>query len=436
MGPNIVYIHTHDTGRYVSPYGHAVPTPNLARLAREGMLFRKAHTAAPTCSPSRAALLNGNWPHENGMIGLVHRGARLKEPRQHLANVLGAAGYDCALIGLQHVAPQDGLGALGYGEVIEISGNKALDVGPAAAAWLERRKSDRPFFLSVGFFETHRVYPDAEPEDDPRYLAPPPGYPDTPDVRADTARLHTSLRSVDNAVGQVLAALAEAGQSDDTLVIFTTDHGLPWPEAKCNLGDAGTGVSLIMRGPSGFSGGKVIDALISQLDIYPTLMEVLGLSRPAWLRGKSLMPLVDGAVREIRSEIFAEVTCHAAVEPMRAIRTHEWLYIRRFDGGGLRVLPNVDDGDAKTLYLHHGWTANPPADRALYNIVLDPLERNNRIGEAGCAEVIAALDGRLHEWMLETGDPLLDPAWAPPSHFRLEDRSGGQGRDIPVQEPA
>lgn len=426
MGPNIIYIHTHDTGRYVSPYGHAVPTPHIARLAGEGVLFRTAHTAAPTCSPSRAALLNGNWPHENGMIGLVHRGARLLDPRQHLANVLSAAGFDSALVGLQHVAPQDELGALGYGEVIDLTANHARDVGPAAAAWLAGRSSDKPFFLSVGFFETHRVYPDADPADDPRYLTPPPGYPDTADVRGDTARLHTSLRSVDHAVGQVLAALAASGREKDTMVIFTTDHGLPWPEAKCNLGDAGTGVALIMRGPSGFSGGKVIDALVSQIDLFPTLMDVLGLERPTWLRGESLVPLVVGAAEEIRGEIFAEVTCHAAAEPMRAIRTKEWLYIRRFDGGGLRVLPNVDEGDAKTLYLHHGWTANPPATRALYNVVIDPLEKRNRIDDEDCAEIVAGLDGRLLEWMNATNDPLLDPEWAPPAHFRLEERGKGQ----------
>lgn len=420
MGLNIIYIHTHDTGRFVSPYGHAVPTPNLAGLAREGVLFRKAHSAAPTCSPSRAALLTGNWPHETGMIGLVHRGARLTDPRQHLANILGAAGFDCALVGLQHVAPQDELGALGYGEVINLGANHDRDVGPAAAAWLANRTSGKPFFLSVGFFETHRVYPDADPADDPRYLAPPPGYPDTADVRADTSRLHTSLRSVDDAVGQVLAALAASGLDSETLVIFTTDHGLPWPEAKGNLNDAGTGVALIMRGPSGFSGGRIVDALVSQIDIFPTLMDILGLARPAWLRGESLLPLVVGATKEIHSEVFAEVTCHAAAEPMRAIRTQEWLYIKRFDGGGPPVLANVDDGDAKTLYLRHGWATYPPAERALYNVILDPLERRNRVDDADCAEIVDALDGRLQAWMVATNDPLLDPDWTPPAHFRLE----------------
>lgn len=422
MGPNIIYIHTHDSGRYISPYGHPVPTPNLARLAREGVLFRNAHTVAPTCSPSRAALLNGNWPHENGMLGLVHRGARLSDPRQHLANVLSGTGYECALIGLQHVAPYDELGALGYGEVVQPPSNHAHEVGPAAADWIRNRTSDRPFFVSVGFIETHRVYPEADYQDDPRYILPPPGYPDTLHIREDTARLHTSLRSVDNAVGQVMAALVASGRAEDTLVIFTTDHGLPWPEAKCNLGGAGTGVSLILRGPGGFSGGKVVDALISQLDIFPTLMELAGMSWPSWLRGKSLLPLVQGEVDQIHQQIFSEVTCHAAYEPMRAIRTQDWLYIRRLDGGGFRVLPNVDDGDAKTLFVQAGWSDYALPEHALYNVRLDPLEKNNLFDDPRVSSIALDLESRLTHWMKETNDPLLEPNWAPPDHFRLDDR--------------
>ncbi|WP_158498640.1 sulfatase family protein [Martelella endophytica] len=422
MGPNIVYIHTHDSGRYVSPYGHAVPTPNIAQLAREGVLFRNAHTAAPTCSPSRAALLNGNWPHENGMLGLVHRGARLHTPGHHLAHVLREVGYDCGLIGLQHVAPQEDLGSLGYNEVEAPPSNHAQDVGPAAAKWLARRRSEKPFFLSVGFIETHRVYPDPDPREEPNYIAVPPGYPDTAENRLDTARLHTSLRSVDDAVGQVLAALAASGRAANTLVIFTTDHGLPWPGAKCNLGNAGTGVALVMRGPQGFAGGKVVDALISQLDIFPTVMELAGLGRPPWLRGLSVMPLVAGDVTEIRQEIFAEVTCHAAFEPMRAIRTHEWLYIKRLDGGRLRVLANVDDGPTKQLFVNHGWTSNPPRENALHNVMLDPQEQCNVIDDPRHVEIVKTLDARLNEWMRSTNDPLLDHTWRPPEHFRLEPR--------------
>src|SRR6476660_8683988 len=102
--PNLVYIHSHDTGRFVSPYGYAIATPNLQKLAESGVLFRKAFCAAPTCSPSRAALLTGQAPHSSGLIGLAHRGFALHDPAQHLAHTLKNAGYYGVLTGMQHVA--------------------------------------------------------------------------------------------------------------------------------------------------------------------------------------------------------------------------------------------------------------------------------------------------------------------------------------------
>ena len=136
--------------------------------------------------------------------------------------------------------------------------------------------------------------PNPTPADDPRYTLPPAPIPDTPETRLDTAAFHASARNLDRAVGQILDALDRNGLTGNTLVISTTDHGVAFPLMKCNLEDNGWGVSLIMRGPGGFSGGKVVDALISQLDIYPTLCDLAGVAHPAWLEGKSMLPIVRG----------------------------------------------------------------------------------------------------------------------------------------------
>lgn len=101
---NIIYMHTHDSGRYLEPYGYAIPTPNLMQLAREGVLYRNAYCAGPTCSPSRAALVTGMMPHSNGMIGLAHRGNSLTRPETHMAQYFGAQGYETVLSGIQHEA--------------------------------------------------------------------------------------------------------------------------------------------------------------------------------------------------------------------------------------------------------------------------------------------------------------------------------------------
>ncbi|KAF1048212.1 sulfatase family protein [Xylophilus sp.] len=423
---NFLYLHTHDTGRHVAPYGFAMPTPRIAQLAREGVLFRQAFSAAPVCSPSRAALLHGNWPHENGMIGLAHRGSRLNDASQHLANVLGDAGWQCVLVGEQHVAPPEGLAALGYHDVPPVASTRAADVAPAAVRWLRERDRSRSFFLSVGLHETHRPYPPpdpGEPADDPRYLAPPPGMPDTPAIRAEVAGLRRMARAADAAFGAVLDALRETGAADDTLVVLTTDHGLPWPGAKCTVGDAGTGVMLLVRGPGGFTGGKVVDAMVSQLDIFPTVCALAGLPRPPWLRGRSLVPLVDGSADALHEALFAEVTCHAAAEPMRSIRTPRWRYIRRFDGSDLRVLANVDAGAAKTLFIEHGWRRWLPETESLHDLVLDPGEHVNLAARPDHAQVLADLRARLADWMEQTGDPLLDPDWQPPAQIHVVPRT-------------
>ena len=133
-----------------------------------------------------------------------------------------------------------------------------------------------PFFLSVGFFETHREYFEPRSVRDFLYSAPLPNLPDTPEVRRDVASYKASARSLDQGVGSVLGALDEQGLDDSTLVILTTDHGLAFPGAKATLYDRGIGVLLLMRGPGGFHGGRVLDALVSHVDIYPTLCELAG----------------------------------------------------------------------------------------------------------------------------------------------------------------
>ncbi len=403
--PNILYLHSHDTGRYLKPYGFATPTPRIQQLASEGVLFRKAFSAAPTCSPTRAALLTGQCPHSNGMLGLAHRGFSMTDYRRHILYTLRDAGYRSILGGLQHIA--DKPERIGYDDLLNAKSNRVEDVAPAAARFLNGRPNG-PFFLDVGFFETHRAFPSPTPQDDPRYIQPPVPIPDTPATRSDMAGFHASARILDQGVGQVLDALELSGLAGNTLVISTTDHGLAFPDMKCNLMDAGFGVSLIMRGPGPFRGGKVFDAMVSHVDLFPTLCDVAELKHPAWLEGKSMLPLLRGETAEINQEIFAEVNYHAAYEPKRAVRTQRWKYIRRYSELGTPVLPNCDDGPSKSLWLEYGWRQHPVPREDLYDLVFDPAERRNLAGDAAFAPVLAEMRGRLQGWMTRTNDPLLE----------------------------
>jgi N-sulfoglucosamine sulfohydrolase len=413
MRPNILYLHSHDTGRYVQPYGYPVPTPNIQHLADQGVLFRQAFCAAPVCSGSRAALLTGQCTHATGMLGLAHRGYRLRYPERHIVNVLREAGYWTALVGEQHVSADPG--DLGYNHVVDLDSTRVSEVAPAATKLIARRAQENaPFFLSVGFFETHREFFEPSSIRDVLYSRPPENVPDNAQTRRDMASFRASARALDQGVGTVLNALEENGLADDTLVIMTTDHGLAFPDAKCTMYDRGIGVLLLIRGPGGFERGRVFDAVVSQLDLYPTICDVAGLDSPSWLEGTSLLPLVRGDVPQVHEEIFAEVTYHAAYEPQRAVRTDRYKYMRRYDTDHPgRVLANLDDSLTKDMLVAAGWgEVNPPTE-ALFDLWLDPSEGTNRIDDPALAGPLADLRTRLHDWMVRTEDPLLDGPVAP-----------------------
>ncbi len=404
---NIIYLHSHDTGRYLQPYGHAVPAPNLQRLAEEGVLFRKAFNAAPTCSPSRACLLTGQNAHGCGQLGLANRDFFLQHPERHLANFLRGHGYRTALCGFQHLVLDTR--TLGYEWIAEVNppGSGSARGTTAAAVEFINQAHDRPFFLTVGYFETHREFPEPTEEEDERYTLPPAPLPDTPQTRYDMASYKRMAKILDDQVGAVLEALEQAGLAEDTLFIYTTDHGLAFPAMKCTLTDHGMGVALIVRGPHGFGGGKVVDGMISQIDIYPTLCELLGVEPPEWLEGRSVLPLVAGTADEINEEIFAEVTYHAAYEPKRAVRTQRWKYIRRFDRWPTTTLPNIDDGPSKQYLLENGLAGRTVHQEALYDLVYDPNEACNLVNDPAYAEPLAEMRRRLWSWMERTDDPLL-----------------------------
>jgi N-sulfoglucosamine sulfohydrolase len=426
--PNIIYLHSHDTGRHLQPFGHAVPSPNLQRLASEGVLFRRAFSAAPTCSPSRAALLTGQCPHRNGMLGLAHRGFSMNDYRKHIVHTLRPAGYTSVLAGLQHIAVKPE--TIGFDEVLRPRTTAAADVTPGVIDFLNR-PHNQPFFLDAGFFETHREYPNPTSADDPRYTLPPTPIPDTPQTRLDMAGFHASARNLDNAVGKILDALDRNGLTGNTIVISTTDHGLAFPLMKCNLEDSGWGVSLIMRGPGGFSGGKVCDALISQIDVFPTLCDLVGIPHPAWLEGKSFLPVIRGDAKEINDEVFAEVTFHAAYEPKRAVRTQRWKYIRRYGDKHTPVLPNCDDGLSKSLWLEFGWKNMILPDESLYDLIFDPTEQHNVAADPALLPVLTDMRDRLERWMRRTQDPLLNGPVPAPHGAQMNNPNGISPKEKP-----
>lgn len=401
--PNILYIHSHDTGRYIKPYGYDIPTPNLMSLAEKGVLFRQAFTTAPTCSPSRASLLTGQYPHNNGQLGLVNRGFEIEDTDKHIVNTLKKNGYNSALIGMQHIRKDPE--TIGYDEVVKVVSNNSKDVTPQAKKYIDE-KIKQPFFLSVGYEETHRPFHEVKDKSDIKYTMPPAPIPDTHKTRKDMAAYKESARILDRGIGEVLQQLKENNLYENTIIIFTTDHGLAFPGMKCTLTDHGTGVSLIIKGTDKFNNGKVIDAMVSHLDIYPTLCELLDIEKPKWLRGKSLLPLINEEKDSIREELFSEVNYHTAYEPMRAVRTKRWKYIKRYKNRTKPFLSNTDESLSKDLWLDNDWHESFIPKEELYDLILDPNEKNNLANDPSKKEALEEMRNKLEVWMEKTNDPL------------------------------
>lgn len=405
---NIIYIHTHDTGRYIQPYGYQVSTPNLMELAQQGTIFRKAFSAAPTCSPSRIGLLTGMSPHSAGMNGLAHRGFDNVDYSRHLAQFLSRNGFETVLCGMQHEAPQAEM--IGYDKILDRDEEVIKDLPNArcAARYVKENKRGKPFFLSYGMEYTHREFPEIDDEIDPDYVSPPFPVNDNPATREDMAAFLTSAQLADECVGIVFKALEEAGLTDQTLIFYTTDHGLAFPGMKCTLYDGGIGVSLIMKYPENKRKGQAVDTLISQLDIFPTICDMFGLKKPDWLEGNSMLPLLEEETDKIRDELFAEVTYHAAYEPLRSIRTERYKLIKFYDGHNQVVPANIDDSLSKDFLLDNGYLNEIREKEMLFDLYFDPVERVNLVHDERYKDLYEELNIRLEEWMKMTDDPLLN----------------------------
>jgi arylsulfatase A-like enzyme len=407
---NILYMHAHDIGRFASIYGAEVETPNLEQFAAAGAtVFTNAFNTAPTCSPSRAGLLTGEYPHQAGMLGLAHLGHSLTRPERHLAHWLRNNGYTTVLSGVQHVFDFNHPELLPYDEVMELDwsgGTAGRDVSTAKGAvqWLEKHDGAKPFFLSVGFFWPHVPLPEVS-EGAPENRIKP--WPDVEAGRLDTAALRQAMTHTDACIGQVLDALAASRFADDTLVLITTDHGIPFPLNKATLLDRGTGVLFMLRVP-GIHGPARSDALVSQLDFFPTICELTGLEPPEWLQGESLLPVLKGVDTQ-REAVYLQTNHHVDYEPMRAVRTRTHKLIRHC-ADALRCRANVDATHLKDYVSAQGFFDENVPEWELYDLENDPDEQNNLAGHAEVRTLQDELQEMLTDWMRATNDPLAEPA--------------------------
>jgi arylsulfatase A-like enzyme len=420
--PNVVRIVAHDAGQHVGCYGvDTVHTPHLDRLAAEGVRFENSFCVAPQCSPSRASMVTGRYPHSNGVMGLAHdRFAwELHDDEHHLAALLSDAGWHSALAGTHHATRDDDA----FDEVLADEGAAERVADAAAGAIRERTgDGDAPLHLQVGFFEPHRrprnpgAFPTPSDPDDYDADATLPAYlVDEPSARDELRAFEAAVERMDAAVGRVLDALDEVDAADETVVVATTDHGVPFPRAKCSPYDPGLETFLLARWPDRLPAGAVRTAPIATVDHLPTLFDLLGLDAPASVQGVSHADVATGAADATpRGTVFAELTHHDYTDPRRAIRADGYKCVVNFTNAPFFMDPSQDhrpgtitrDPSAPRLAYH------PPVE--LYDLEADPLETENLAADPDHEAARTDLLGRLHEWMRETDDPLLEGIPTPP----------------------
>ena len=427
--PNILFLIADDwsyphAGVYGDPI---VRTPTFDRVAAEGALFNNAYCAAPSCSPSRASILTGRYPHQLESAGNLWSVFPKKFP--NWVDILTNQGY------------LSGKTRKGWGPGDFLLGGYAhnpagKDFG-SFKEFYEQKPKKQPFCFWFSSYDPHRAYTpntglqagmSIDQVDVPGFL------PDLLCVRNDILDYYFEVERFDRECGQILKILEAAGELDNTIVVMTSDNGMPFPRAKANLYDYGTRMPLAIRWPARITPNLVINDFVNFIDFAPTFLEAAGLEPDPNMSGKSIMSLFNsGQSSSDRNQVFLERERHANVRignlsyPMRAVRNHEYLYIRnlipeRWPAGDPDVHQSVgqwgdvDNSITKFLIMNMehpheamgtdffklSFAKRP--EEELYNVKEDPYQLRNLADDQSYQDILVQLRNKMQNWMAETED--------------------------------
>lgn len=413
--PNLVIFISDDHTLRDSPvYGSAdVATPNMSRLAAAGLTFDRAFAASPTCAPSRAAMLTGLMPARNGAE--PNQSAPRKEIKK-LPAYLQELGYEVVAFGKvgHYKQTQD------YGFDFCANMNYHEDIAiPEALKWLEARDSSKPLCLFVGTNWPHVPWPETSEGHDPKSAEIPPNQVDTPLTHQARARYYAAITHMDNELGQVYD-LARKKFSDDLFFLHFSDQGAQWPFGKWTLYDDGIRVPMIAVWPGHTQPGSRTAAMVSLVDVLPTLVAVAGGKPPEAIDGRSFSGVLADKTASLRERIYVTHSGDGNfnVYPMRCVRDDRWKYILNLHPEFKFTTHITTAGEAGAKYWE-SWVKkaadNPVAaikvrryqqrpKEELYDLEKDPYEQNNLAEDPAQTERLTAMRADLERWMNDQGD--------------------------------
>ena len=433
--PNVLLIVSEDNGPELSCYGDAYArTPVLDRMAAGGVRFDRAYVPYSVCSPSRACFLTGLYPHQNGQIGLATHKFAMYENYPSMITLLGEAGYFTGLIGKLHVNPESAfpvdfraIRGANFGK-----GQRDMRKYAAAAAECFEKAGDRPFFLSINYpdahFPLHRTdhgLPEKPLTGQDVKTLPWVGA-DSSRLREFTADYYNCLARLDAGVGLLLGELEKAGKADNTLIVYIGDHGAQFSRGKCGVYEASLRVPMIVRGP-GVKAGRVTDALVSTLDLLPTVLEAVGMKAPGGLPGMPLQPLLAGAAQGGHPFIigYSNGSAPRLFFPQLSIRDARYrlvhsplhgrtnlfaeCYLNQFNPHFAAGTTAAEIAAASPAVRTAYETFLHPPEFELYDLESDPNEFLNLAGRPEHRAVQDRLQRQLQDWQRTTRDPLADP---------------------------
>lgn len=390
----------------LSCYGHPViRTPNIDRLAAEGTRYERAYLTISSCSPSRASILTGRYPHETRAEDLH---LPLPSDQVTVARRLRERGWHTMAVGKWHLGPHE---KANWDRIAECPGAKVAD---EAVRLLQERPAGRPFFAWIAHWDPHRPYDEDLPDPtDPAKVVVPPYLPDHPLIRQDLAKYYDEIRRFDRHVGEVVDFLRRQGELDRTTIVVMSDNGMPFPRAKTTLYPSGIRTPLIVRGPG--PAGRVSKDLVSVVDLAPAL--------------------VDAKPLPARDVVFAEANWHDYEQFTRAAIGERFLLVRNYYWD-LPLWNSVDSIDSRTwkgfkeskLTPAQAYLLQAPRPfEELYDLSADPHCLANVVDRPEHREALARLRTRLDNWRVETAD-LMPPRRVPDGWTR-------EGEPLPHNQP-